>query len=181
MTKQELAAACDRLGAYFGKTIPPVQLDEWFRLLRHRDGGQALESAVDRVLVECDSIPRNVPKALAGYIADWKAEHPARSATGQRENCPHCWMGSGFIYAYRNGALSVDMRFRYAVPCGHCRPAARGAMTVQQIDALGYWIDAPRTGADIYHHLADDGLADRLARMVPALARSKAAHPGRAA
>ena len=164
MTKQELAAACDRLGAYFGKTIPTVQLDEWFKALRHRDGGQALESAVDRVLVECDAIPRNVPKALAGFIADWKAEHPARTATGQREKCPHCWGGDGFIFSFAPN--DPELKYRTCCPCGHCRPNAKGAHTRKQLEDAGFVIEVPKTPEQIYNDLSDD-FARRFERMFP--------------
>lgn len=141
MTRLELAQACDRLGAYFGKTIPARQLDEWFRVLCHHDGGRALSGAVDRMVAECDAIPRNVPKVLAEYIGDWKAEHPVRTKPGERERCPECWMGSGFIFAYRGD--DPELKYRYAVPCAACRPSARGAMTRANLEAMGYWIDVP--------------------------------------
>lgn len=166
MTEYELDSIWNRVHFTFGLT-PPKDGRRSLCAQRCRD---AIDSrAVEYIKSEIDALdqkPRNVAGFFLAKYGEWRAAHPERREAGAP--CPYCWMGSGFIYAYRND--DRECRFRCSVPCGHCRPAANGAMTVYALQERGYWIERPKTAEEVFRSITEESVMRRMDAKYPELA-----------
>jgi hypothetical protein len=105
--EHEILHAVNQLATFFNatKSPGPAVIDSWAPKLAMIPT-EAISFVLNKIQDECDSIPRNLPKAFRDYYRQWRAANPQKET--RLEGCPDCESGTLFLERVReDGAIET--------------------------------------------------------------------------
>jgi hypothetical protein len=163
MREENFAHAVNQIAAFLGSREAPAHTKvAWFEKVQNIPE-EALPFIVEKLTDECDTMPRNLPKAFREKFRAWQMENPGKVASVDEKGCRDC--EAGILFLERDG--------RTAVIFCHCLQGSAGyvgRVSLAQMEAQGWRSTKGKTlGADFKNA---PGVRDQVAR-----ARAQYARP----
>ena len=136
MKDHELIHAVNRLIVFFNASKAPglAVIDAWAPKVAAIDS-EAIEFIVTRICEDCDTIPRNIPRAFREYYRQWQAMNPRAEKTVR--GCQACEGGVLFLERTRPDG-SVETGATFCAACTPGDPGRPGKAYLAEMEALGW-------------------------------------------
>ena len=161
MKEHEILHAVNQLATFFNATKAPgpAVIDYWAPKLAMIPT-EALGFILNKIQDECDTIPRNLPKAFRDLYRQWRASNPQKEV--KLEGCPDCESGMLFLERVRqDGTIETG-----ATLCANCHqgvPAGNtGKAFLSDMEARGWRSTKAKTIGPGFGDIAE--LRGRLSR-----------------
>ena len=143
MKEHEILHAVNQLATFFNasKAPGPAVIDSWAPKLATIPS-EAIGFILNKIQDECDSIPRNLPKAFRDLYRQWRASNPQKET--EREGCQDCENGRLFLERVRQDG-TVETGSCFCAACTPGDPGRVGKAYLSDMEARGWRSTKART------------------------------------